>query len=87
MFTDYNYQTSVLIGANPVVVSASNGIGGGLASVLSPAKIQNAAAVIDEIGIEGEVLRYGAVIAILITLVTAILTFLWAFAFIPLIIF
>ncbi len=85
MFTGYNYQTSVIIGANPIVVSASNGIGGGLASVLSPAKIQNAAAVIDEIGIEGEVLRYGAVIAILITLFVAILTFLWAYAFIPLI--
>ena len=83
MFTGYNYQTSVIIGANPVIVSASNGVGGGLASVLSPAKIQNAAAVIDEIGIEGEVLRYGVVIAVLITLVVAILTFLWAFGLIP----
>ena len=83
MFTGYNYQTSVIIGANPIIVSASNGVGGGLASVLSPAKIQNAAAVIDEIGIEGEVLRYGVVIAVLITLVVAILTFLWAFGLIP----
>jgi lactate permease len=82
MFTNYHYQasTSLLIGANPLVVSASNGIGGGLASVLSPAKIQNAAAVIDEIGIEGQVIRYGTVVAILMTLVTAIMTFLWAFS-------
>jgi lactate permease len=82
MFTNYHYQasTSVLIGANPLVVSASNGIGGGLASVLSPAKIQNAAAVIDEIGIEGQVIRYGAVVAILMTLATAIMTFIWAFS-------
>jgi lactate permease len=82
MFTNYHYQasTSVLIGANPLVVSASNGIGGGLASVLSPAKIQNAAAVIDQIGIEGQVIRYGTVVAILMTLVTAIMTFLWAFS-------
>jgi lactate permease len=82
MFTNYHYQasTSTLIAANPLVVSASNGIGGGLASVLSPAKIQNAAAVIDEIGIEGQVIRYGTVVALLMTLVTAIMTFIWAFS-------
>ncbi len=82
MFTNYHYQasTSVLIGANPLVVAASNGIGGGLASVLSPAKIQNAAAVIDQIGIEGQVIRYGTVVALLMTLATAVLTFIWAFS-------
>ncbi|MHA2024275.1 MAG: L-lactate permease [Candidatus Thorarchaeota archaeon] len=79
MFTKYHVETSNLIGANSIVVAASSGIGGGLASVLSPAKIQNAAAVIDEIGIEGEVIRYGLVVAVLMTLVTAILTLLWAF--------
>jgi len=62
-----------------VVVAASNGIGGGLASVLSPAKIQNAAAVIDEIGIEGQVIRYGLVVALLMTWATAIMTILFAF--------
>ncbi|MHA1807906.1 MAG: L-lactate permease [Candidatus Thorarchaeota archaeon] len=80
MFTRYHYEASTMIGANAVVVAASNGIGGGLASVISPAKIQNAAAVIDEIGIEGEVIRYGAVVAVLMTVVVAILTMLWAFA-------
>ncbi len=79
MFTNYHYQASLAIGANTIVVTASNGIGGGLASVLSPAKIQNAAAVIDEIGIEGDVIRYGLVVAVLMTLVTAIMTLLWAF--------
>jgi lactate permease len=79
MFTKYHVETSNLIGANSIVVAASNGVGGGLASVLSPAKIQNAAAVIDEIGIEGQVIRYGLVVAVLMTLVTAILTLLWAF--------
>ncbi|RLI57540.1 MAG: L-lactate permease [Candidatus Thorarchaeota archaeon] len=79
MFTRYHYEASTMIGANAVVVAASNGIGGGLASVLSPAKVQNAAAVIDEIGIEGEVIRYGAVVAILMTAAVAILTMLWAF--------
>ncbi|MFW9956956.1 MAG: L-lactate permease [Candidatus Odinarchaeota archaeon] len=79
MFTKYNVETSSIIGANAVIVSASNGIGGGLASVLSPAKIQNAAAVIDEIGIEGQVIRYGLVVALLMTWATAILTMLQAF--------
>lgn len=79
MFTDYHYQASTMIGANSLVVSASSGIGGGLASVLSPAKVQNAAAVIDQIGIEGAVIRYGAVVAILMTLATALMTFMWAF--------
>ena len=79
MFTQYHIQTSNLIGANALVVSASNGIGGGLASVLSPAKIQNAAAVIDKIGIEGQVIRYGVVVAFLMTLVTAVMTMIWAF--------
>ncbi|TFG34474.1 L-lactate permease [Candidatus Thorarchaeota archaeon] len=79
MFTKYHIETSNIIGANAVVVSASNGIGGGLASVLSPAKIQNAAAVIDKIGIEGQVIRYGLVVALLMTWATAILTMLQAF--------
>jgi lactate permease len=79
MFTKYHVETSNLIGASAIHVAASNGIGGGLASVLSPAKIQNAAAVIDEIGIEGEVIRYGIVVAVLMTVVTAVLTLLWAF--------
>jgi lactate permease len=80
MFTKYHVETSTIIGANSVIVSASNGIGGGLASVLSPAKIQNAAAVVDKIGIEGQVIRYGLVVALLMTYVTAILTMLQAFA-------
>ena len=80
MFTKYHVEASTAVGANSMVVAASNGIGGGLASVLSPAKIQNAAAVIDKIGIEGQVIRYGAVVALLMTWVTAIMTMLQAFA-------
>jgi lactate permease len=79
MFTKYHVEASTAVGANSMVVAASNGIGGGLASVLSPAKIQNAAAVIDEIGIEGEVIRYGLVVAVLMTVFTSVMTLLWAF--------
>lgn len=80
MFTKYHVEASTAVGANAMVVAASNGIGGGLASVLSPAKIQNAAAVIDKIGIEGQVIRYGLVVALLMTWATAIMTMLQAFA-------
>ncbi|TFG99993.1 L-lactate permease [Candidatus Thorarchaeota archaeon] len=85
MFTKYHVEASTAVGANSMVVAASNGIGGGLASVLSPAKIQNAAAVIDKIGIEGQVIRYGLVVALLMTWATAIMTMLQAFALSPLI--
>jgi lactate permease len=85
MFTKYHVEASTAVGANSLVVAASNGIGGGLASVLSPAKIQNAAAVIDQIGIEGQVIRYGLVVALLMTWATAIITMLQAFALSPLI--
>jgi L-lactate permease len=81
MFTKYHVETSNIIGASSIHVAASSGIGGGLASVLSPAKIQNAAAVIDEIGIEGEVIRYGLIVAVLMTLATSVMTLLWAFPF------
>ena len=84
MFTKYHVEASTAVGANSLVVAASNGIGGGLASVLSPAKIQNAAAVIDKIGIEGQVIRYGLVVALLMTWATAIMTMLQAFALSPL---
>jgi lactate permease len=51
-------------------VYAAHAVSGGIASGISPAKIINAAAVIDKIGIEGEVIRKSAVVAVLLTLVT-----------------
>jgi lactate permease len=79
MFQPFHQTSSVLISADPLVVGASSGIGGGLASVLSPAKLQNAAAVIDQPGIEGRVLRFAVPIALIMTVAVAILTFYWAF--------
>lgn len=60
-----------------LLVAAVSGIGGGLASVISPAKLQNAAAVIDRIGLESQVIRKTAVIAILMVLVTSLLGFIF----------
>ncbi len=60
-----------------LLLAAANGIGGGLASVISPAKLQNAAAIIDRIGEEGKVLRTTTVVSLAITLLTALLTLIW----------
>jgi lactate permease len=60
-----------------LLVAAVSGIGGGLASVISPAKLQNAAAVIDRIGMESRVIRATTVIALIMTLAAALLTFVF----------
>ncbi len=78
MFTSYHQQTAMTLGISALAVGTANGIGGGLASVLSPAKIQNAAAVIDKVGIEGEVIKKTAPIAILMTLSVAVICNSWA---------
>ena len=79
MLTKLHLSTAEKIGAAGVVIAAASGIGGGLASVISPAKLQNAAASIDRIGEEGRVLRTTFVISLLITAVCAAMSFLWAF--------
>jgi len=78
LFTKYNLMTSKLLHINPLVVTAGTAIAGGLASVISPAKLQNAAATIDAMGIESQVIKLAVVISIIFTAVAAILTFIWA---------
>jgi lactate permease len=60
-----------------LLVAAVSGIGGGLASVISPAKLQNAAAVIDKIGMEGKVIKATTVIALVMTLAAGLMTFVF----------
>lgn len=79
MFTALHLSTAEKIGAVGLLVAAASGIGGGLASVISPAKLQNASAAIDRIGEEASVLRVTFVISVLITAVAALMTLLWAF--------
>ena len=78
MFTALHLSIAEKIGAVGLVIAAVSGIGGGLASVISPAKLQNASASIDRIGEEAGVLRVTFVISLIITAVAAILTLLWA---------
>jgi lactate permease len=78
MFTALHLSTAEKIGAAGLLIAAASGIGGGLASVISPAKLQNASASIDRIGEEAGVLRVTFVISLIITAVAAIMTLLWA---------
>ncbi len=86
MLTKLHFETVRLAfaGATPerilsasLLVAAASAIGGGLASVISPAKLQNAAAVIDRIGLEGKVIRSTAVVAAIMVLGVALLTFVF----------
>jgi len=79
MLTKLHLATAEKIGAYGILIAAASGIGGGLASVISPAKLQNAAASIDRIGEETKVIPVTFVIAFAITLVCAVLTLLWSY--------
>ena len=79
MFTALHLSTAEKIGAAGLLIAAASGIGGGLASVISPAKLQNASAAIDRIGEEANVLRVTFVISMIITAIAAIMTLFWAF--------
>jgi lactate permease len=78
MLTKLHMTTAGKIGMSGFIVSAASAIGGGLASVISPAKLQNAAAAIDRIGMETEVIKTTAIISIVIVLAVAGLAFVWA---------
>ncbi len=79
MLTSLHLSTSKVIGATGLLIAAASGIGGGLASVISPAKLQNTAAAIDQIGEEAQVIRITFIISLIITGVCAVMTLLWAF--------
>jgi lactate permease len=71
MFGNYTLHTASDLKLNLIIITAGLAFGGGLASVISPAKLQNAAASIDKIGQEGGVIRIAFVFSILLTAITA----------------
>jgi len=79
MLTKLHLSTAEKIGASGVVVAAGSAIGGGLASVISPAKLQNAASSIDKIREASTAIRPAFVVSMLITSVCAIMTMYWAY--------
>jgi len=71
MFGKYALLTAKnlnLSAAQLVLVAAALAFGGGLASIISPAKLQNAAASIDRLGAENQVIRTAFVFSLLLTL-------------------
>jgi lactate permease len=58
-------------------VFAAHAVAGGIASGIAVAKIVNAAAVIDKIGLEGEVIKKSASVIIVLTLLTGIMLAAW----------
>ncbi|MCE5335737.1 MAG: L-lactate permease [Desulfobacteraceae bacterium] len=73
MFTKYHLMTSKILNVDALIVTAATAIGGGLASVISPAKLQNAAATIDALGIESGIIKTAFAISVLITLIASIM--------------
>ena len=70
MFHGILKKASDVLHLDFIQVYAAHAVAGGIASAISPAKIVNAAAVIDHLGLEGEVIRRAAPVAIILTLVT-----------------
>ena len=60
-----------------IVIMAGLAFGGGLASVISPAKLQNAAASIDKLGAENQVIRVAFVFSLMLTVVTSLFVLLF----------
>lgn len=74
MFAKYTMKTSTNLGMNQtelIIITAGLAFGGGLASVISPAKLQNAAASIDKIGEENKVIRTAFAFSLIFTLITS----------------
>ena len=74
MFAKYTMNTSTNLGLDQramIIITAGLAFGGGLASVISPAKLQNAAASIDRIGEENKVIRTAFAFSIIFTVITS----------------
>jgi lactate permease len=75
MFGKYTLTTAKALNLSLtglITIAAGLAFGGGLASVISPAKLQNAAASIDKLGEENKVIRVAFVFALILTAVTSL---------------
>lgn len=79
MLTKLHLSTADKIGASGAIIAAGSAIGGGLASVISPAKLQNAASSIDKIREASTAIRPAFVVSMLITCVCAAMTMYFAY--------
>jgi lactate permease len=73
MFYGILKKATDVLGLDFLQVYAAHAVAGGIASGIAVAKIINAAAVIDKIGIEGEVIRRVAPVAVALTILTGLM--------------
>ncbi len=71
MFANYTMATAESINVNMIIITAGLAFGAGLASVISPAKLQNAAASIDKLGEENKVIPMAFIFSLILTTITA----------------
>lgn len=78
LFAKYNLISAEQLGLNPIAVISAGGIAAGLASVITPVKLQQAAASIDKVGTEGQVLRHVIGYAIGLVAISCVLSQIFA---------
>ena len=79
MFAKYTMTTATNLNMGLkglIIITAGLAFGGGLASVISPAKLQNAAASIDKLGQENQVIRIAFVFSLILTAITSLFVLL-----------
>ncbi len=76
MFTKFNVLTAELLKLDPLIMAAATGVAGGVASVCTPAKLQNAAATIDAMGEEVAVMKKTFKVAVILVLITSLVCYI-----------
>lgn len=79
MFTRLHMAAAEAIHASGLLVATASSIGGGLAGVVSPSKLFNAAASIDRMDAATSALRPAFAVGLLITAVCAVMAQIWAY--------
>jgi lactate permease len=83
MFTVYTLKTSHTLNLSPFMMAAAVSFGSGLASAISPSKLQNAAASIDRVGEEKRVIRMMIPVILVLTALTSIVSYLFRNTILP----
>lgn len=78
LFASYNIISAQDLGLNAIAVIASGGIAAGLASVITPVKLQQSAASLNKVGEEGAVLRHVIPYAIVLVCISVVMSQIFA---------
>jgi|SRR5271157_3555280 len=77
MFYNILKQSTGTLNLNFWNVYAGHAVTGGIASGIAPAKIVNASSVIDQKGLDGEVIKKSAVVCIILAVIVGLMLFTW----------